>query len=134
MPVWDAGQRELAMARARADRSAAVAARRDREYGAAELMSAAFHGYQTSRAGIELARVGLTAANENFRVQRTRYAEGATTILDLLESQVALTEAEAAMVSARYATRIALAQIEALLGRRVVDTQERGPRDRGGDR
>ena len=134
VPVWDGGQRELSMARARADRSAAVAARRDREHGAAELMTAAYHGYRTSRAGIELARVGLNAAAESFRVQRTRYAEGATTILDLLESQVALTEAEAAVVSARYATRIALAQIEALLGRRVVDTQERGPRDRGGER
>jgi outer membrane protein TolC len=133
VPVWDAGQRELAMARARADRSAAAAARKDREHGAAEVMAAAYHGHRTARAGIELARVGLTAASESFRVQRTRYAEGATTILDLLESQVALTEAEAAMVRARYATRVAWAQIEALLGRRVVDTQDRGPRDRGGE-
>lgn len=133
LPVWDAGQRELSMARARADRSAAAADRRDRERGAAEMMTAAYHGYQTSRGSIELARVGLVAANESFRVQRTRYAEGATTILDLLESQVALTEAEAALVQARYAARIALAQIEALLGRRVVDTQDRGPRDRGGE-
>jgi outer membrane protein len=132
VPVWDAGQREVAMARARADRSAAAAERRDREHGATETMTAAYHGYQTSRAGTELARVGLTAASESFRVQRTRYAEGATTILDLLESQVALTEAEATLVQARYATRIALARIEALLGRRVVDTQDRDPRDRGG--
>jgi outer membrane protein TolC len=52
-------------------------------------------------------------------VQRARYREGATTILDLLEAQVALSEAEVALIQARYATRLALAQIEALLGRRI---------------
>jgi outer membrane protein TolC len=52
-------------------------------------------------------------------VQGARYREGATTILDLLEAQVALGEAEAALVQARYAARLSLAQIEALLGRRL---------------
>ena len=132
VPVWDAGQRELAMSRARAERGTAAAERKDRERGAAETMAASYHGYQTSRAGIELAQIGVTAANESFRVQRARYAEGATTILDLLESQVALTEAEATLVQARYASRLALAQMEALLGRRIIETQDRGPRDRGG--
>lgn len=133
LPVWDGGQRELAMARARAERSTAAANRADRERGAAEMMAAAYHGYQTSRAGIELAQIGVTAATESYRVQRARYAEGATTILDLLQSQGALNEAEATLVQARYATRLALAQIEALLGRRLIETQDRGPRDRGGE-
>lgn len=130
VPVWDAGQRELAMSRARADRSAATATRRDRERGAAEMMTASYHGYQTSRAGIDLAQVGVAAATESYRVQRARYAEGATTILDLLESQVALTEAEATLVQSRYAARLALAQIEALLGRRIIERQDRDPSDR----
>jgi outer membrane protein TolC len=89
-------------------------------------MAASYHGYQTSRARIELALVGLAAASESYRVQRARYAEGATTILDLLESQAALTDAEATLVQARYASRLALAQIEALLGRRIAG--------RGGER
>jgi outer membrane protein TolC len=134
LPVWDSGQRELAMSRARAERNTAAAERKDRERGAAETMAAAYHGYETSRAGIELAQIGVSAATESYRVQSARYAEGATTILDLLESQGALTEAEATLVQAHYATRLALAQIEALLGRRIVDKQDRGPRDRGGER
>jgi outer membrane protein TolC len=48
-----------------------------------------------------------------------RYAEGAGTILDLLEAQVSLSEAEASLVQSRYASHLALARIEALLGRRV---------------
>jgi outer membrane protein TolC len=124
VPIWDAGQRELAMARARAGRNTAAAERRDRERGAAEVMTSAYRGYVTARAGIELARVGLAAAGESFRVQRARYAAGATTILDLLESQVALTQAEAALVQARYSARLALAQMEYLLGRRIIGDEK----------
>jgi outer membrane protein TolC len=119
LPIWNGGQRELAVARARAEREVARATRQDSERGAAELIAQTYHGYLTSRAGIELALVGVTVSAENFRVQRARYREGATTILDLLEAQVALSEAEAALVQSRYSTRLALAQIEALLGRRI---------------
>ncbi len=119
LPIWNSGQRELSIARARAERDVARAARADRERGTSEQMTEAFHGYETSRAAIDLALVGVAVATENYRVQRARYAEGATTILDLLEAQVALSEADAALVQARYATRLAQAQIEALLGRRI---------------
>lgn len=73
----------------------------------------------TARASIDLAKVGVTVAKENYRVQSVRYAEGAGTILDLLESQVALSEAEASLVQSTYATHLALARLESLLGRRV---------------
>ena len=46
---------------------------------------------------------------------------GATTILDLLTAQVDLTDAEARLVQARYTTWLALAGLEALLGRRLFD-------------
>ena len=121
VPVWNGGARELAVARARADRNIASATRADLERGAAQVMAEAYHGYITSRAGIDLALIGAAAATETYRVQRARYREGATTILDLLEAQVALSESEAALIQARYSTRLALAQIEALLGRRILE-------------
>ena len=120
-PIWNAGYRELDVARARVDRDVAKAARQDRERGAGEVMARAYRGYATSRAAIELAQAALAATAENFRVQSARYREGATTILDLLEAQVALSEAEAGLVQARYSTRLALAEIEALLGRRIFE-------------
>lgn len=119
LPIWNGGQREVAVARARADRDVARAVREERERHAAEEMAAAFNGYHTAREATELARIGIVAATENFRVQRARYHEGSTTILDLLEAQVQLSEAESALVQSRYAARLALAQVEALLGRRV---------------
>jgi outer membrane protein len=127
LPIWNNGQRELSIARARAERDVAKAARADRERATSEQMAEAFHGYQTARAGIDLALVGVAVATENYRVQRARYAEGATTILDLLEGQVALSEADAALVQARYATRLAQAQIESLLGRRIFEAANTTP-------
>jgi outer membrane protein len=121
-PIWNGGQREVAVARVRALRDVARAEREDRERASAELMAQAYNGYQTARAGIELAVVGVSVSAETYRVQGARYREGATTILDLLGAQVALGEAEATLIQARYAGRLALAKIEALLGRRLFET------------
>ena len=46
-------------------------------------------------------------------------SDSPTTIIDLITAQVSLTEAEAGLVEARYTTRLALAGVEAILGRRV---------------
>lgn len=130
IPIWNGGGRELAVARARADRDVARAARADQERGAGEVMAQAYHGYLTSRAGIDLALIGVAAATENFRVQRARYREGATTILDLLEAQLALSEAQASLIQSRYSSRLALAQIESLLGRRIFEASNTTPINR----
>ena len=111
------------MSRLRVNRDVARARRVDRERATAEEMSRAWHGYNTARAGIELAQVGVAAASESYRVQRARYSEGATTILELLEAQVALGEAEADLVRSRHSARLALARIEALLGRRLFPSE-----------
>jgi len=130
LPIWNGGERELTVARARAEHDVARATRADWERSAGELIAESYHGYQTSHAAIDLARVGLVVATENYRVQQARYKEGATTILDLLEAQVALNEAESALIQARYGTRLALAQIEALLGRRIFDASTTNSTDR----
>lgn len=125
LPIWDGGRRELALAQARGQRDVARATRESRERGATEEMTRAWNGYTTANARIELSRVGVAVAAETYRVQGARYREGATTILDLLEAQVALSDAESELVQARYAARLALASIEALLGRRLVDDRSR---------
>ncbi len=119
LPLWDAGRREVGVARASGQRDVARAVRQERERQTAEAIAQAWNGYRTARAALELAQVGVRASAETYRVQGARYREGATTILDLLEAQVALGEAEATLVQARFAARFSLAQIEALLGRRL---------------
>jgi outer membrane protein len=119
LPLWNGGHREVSVARARADRNVASAERAEAERNAAAKMAGAYNGYHTARSATALAQVGIIAATENYRVQRARYREGSTTILDLMEAQVQLSEAESALVQSRYAARLALAQVEALLGRRI---------------
>lgn len=124
LPIWNGGQREIALARARADRDAARAARRDAELSLRRDVVEAYENYRTARASADLAAEGVTVARENLRVQETRYRAGATTILDLLTAQVDQAQAEADLVQARHATRLALARLESLLGRRL--TREQG--------
>ena len=85
-------------------------------------VTAAYEGYTSARATAEQDAEALRVARENFRVQQSRYGAGATTILDLLEAEVSLSQAEADLVQSRYATRLALAGLEAILGRRLFTT------------
>jgi outer membrane protein TolC len=71
----------------------------------------------TTHEQITIARANVAAATEDLRVQNERYRVGAATILDLLTSQTALTEAEQNLVQTRFNYLIARAEVEALVGR-----------------
>jgi outer membrane protein TolC len=119
LPLWDNGQRELTLSRVRVARDVARAVREDMDRAVQHDVTAAYDAYEVARATTVLAVEGVLVARESFRVQQNRYSAGATTILDLLEAQLNLSEAEAALVQARYGTRLALAGLEAILGRRL---------------
>ena len=123
-PLWDNARRELALTQARVTRDVARAVREDMDRAVQHDVTAAYDGYVTARASTALATEGVTVARESFRVQQSRYSAGATTILDLLEAQVSLSEAEAQLVQAHYATRLALAGLETILGRRLFPDKD----------
>jgi len=124
LPIWDGGRREIAVTQARVDRDVAQAVRNDLERSARRDVTQAFEAYVTSRAAEDLARDALAAAEENYRVQSARYQSGATSILDLLEAQLTLSQAQAGIVQARQATLLALAGLEAIIGRRLFPGKE----------
>ena len=121
LPIWNAGQREVLMSQARVQREIARVTRLDAERAVARDVTETYEGYTTARATTRLAEEAVLVARENYRVQETRYRAGATTILDLIEAQTRLTEAEAEFVQSRYATRLALGRFEAQLGRRLFN-------------
>ena len=118
-PLWNSGQREVAVAEARTRSNVARAIRADLERGARADVTEALAAYRTARASVVLSQTALAVAQENYRVQESRYRAGAATILDLRDAQVDLAQAEAELVQARYGTRLALAGLEAMLGRRL---------------
>ena len=67
----------------------------DLERSARRDVTFTFEAYTTSRATEALARDALVAAEENYRVQTARYQSGATDILNLIEAQFTLTQAQA---------------------------------------
>jgi outer membrane protein len=121
LPIWNGGQRELALSRAAAAKNVARARREDMDRAIQHDVTAAYDTYETSRASAQLAQDGLTVARESFRVEQARYQSGATTILDLLNAEVNLSQAEADLVQARYGTRLALAGLESILGKRLFN-------------
>jgi outer membrane protein TolC len=124
LPVWDNGLREIEVNRARVNRDVARSLREDLERVVRRDVTSSYDAYESSRAAVQLALVAGTVARENYRMQALRYRAGASTILDLLDAQVSVAEAEAGLVQARYNTRLALARLEAILGRRLLSTKD----------
>ncbi len=123
-PLWNNGQREIEATRARVNRDVARTIREDLERVVRRDVTSSYHNYQTSAASVKLASVGVTVATQNYRMQELRYRSGASTILDLLDAQVNVAQAEADLIQARYEARLALAQLEAILGRRLFTNKE----------
>ena len=123
-PLWNNGEREIETTRARVARDVARTIREDLERVVRRDVTGGYDSYQTSRAAVRLASVGVQVGRETYRMQEMRYRAGASTILDLLDAQVGLAEAEADLVQARYETRLALARLEAMLGRRLFPNKD----------
>ena len=123
LPIWDNGQREIALTRARTARDLARAIRDDLERAAESDVTEAWEAHRTAVLSEQFAAQAVVIAAETFRVQEARYRGGATTVLDLLDAQASLTEAQATLVQARYASRLALAGVEAILGRRLFSNR-----------
>ena len=124
LPIWNNGLREIEANRARVNRDVARSIREDLERVVRRDVTSSYDAYETSTAAVELAAVAGTVARENYRMQSLRYRSGASSILDLLDAQVSVAEAEAGLVEARYTVRLALARLEAILGRRLFSNKE----------
>ena len=123
-PLWDNMRRELSLSQARVSRDVTRAIRDDMQRAVQHDVTAAYDAYETTRTSVGLSAEALAAARESFRIQQTRYQSGATTILDLVDAEVNLSQAEADYVAARYGTRLALAGLETILGKRLFTDKE----------
>jgi len=125
LPLWDNFQRQTLISQARVTRDVFRAARDSAERSVRRDVVAAYEGFTTARATADFSGEQVQVARENYRVQQARYRTGATTILDLLKAQADVDDAAAALVQARYATRLALAGLETILGRRLFPEPEK---------
>lgn len=120
-PLFNGFQRETQVYRARAQQDIAVEQERAARLNLNSELDAAYSSAQAALAGIDLAEQNVDLSEESLRVVQERYRLGLATILELQDAQITLTQAEVDLVSRRFDYQLALAAIEALLGRAVDD-------------
>jgi outer membrane protein TolC len=120
LPIWNGGQREIAVQQAKVNLAVARAVSADLERAAARDVTLAAEAYRISREAVSLTQLQLVAAQETYRVQELRYKSGANTILDLLEAQFQLTRAESEAAQSVFALYLSLAGLEAITGQEFL--------------
>lgn len=116
-PIFNGFQRDLSIVSAQSSAAAASATAADTRRQVDASLTARLAELESARGQIDIATTSLSAATEDLRVNQDRYRLGVATIVDVLSSQEALSQAEVDVIQARYNYVIAKAQIEALIGR-----------------
>jgi outer membrane protein len=116
-PLFNQFVRDNSIVQASTSYDAAVSTAADARRQVDASLTARLAELDAARAQIDITTTSLQAATEDLRVNQERYRVGAATIVDVLTSQEALSQAEVDIVQARYNYLIAKAQIEALIGR-----------------
>lgn len=117
--LFDGFRRELAIAERAASLDLADATAADERRAVAAELTARLAELEAARSQIDITLTSVVAATEDLRVQQERYRLGASTIVDLLTSQEALSQAEVDVVVARFDYLRAKASLEALIGRNL---------------
>ena len=116
-PFFNQGTREEAVVRSRVAEDNAEAQLRDARFLAQQQLTQYMSAFRSAEQRVQIQLASVEAAEEDLRVQQRRYELGASTFLDVLNSQVTLNQARSALIQARFDARVAKAQIETLTGK-----------------
>lgn len=116
-PIFNQFQRDQSIVNAASTSDAALATAAEARRQVDASLTTRLAELEASRLQIEITTTSLEAATEDLRVNQERYRVGAATIVDVLSSQEALSQAEVDIVQAKYNYLVSRAQIEALIGR-----------------
>ena len=116
-PLFNNLSREENVMRTNVAEDNAIAALRDAKLAQQQSLVQYLGAFRTAEERVAIQLSSVAAAEEDLRVQQQRYNLGASVLLDLLTSQTTLDQARASLIQARYDARIAMAQVEALVGR-----------------
>ncbi|MBX3174412.1 MAG: TolC family protein [Gemmatimonadaceae bacterium] len=116
-PIFNGLNREQQVVSASVAEDNARVQLRDAKLNARQQMIQQLGAFRTAEARVQIQLASVAAGEEDLRVQQERYALGASTLLDVLNSQTTLDQARRDLIQARLDARTAKAQIEALIGR-----------------
>ncbi|MGH2359938.1 MAG: TolC family protein [bacterium] len=124
LPIADGGRARAAVEEARANLDAA---RARAEATAQQIQLEGFQSaltIQQTRARLEAVRVAAAAAEESLRVADGRYRAGVTILLEVLDAQVAATQARVNLVQTESDLRLAAFTLRHALGRPVLPSAQ----------
>lgn len=116
-PIFNRFQREQGIVSSQVAAEVADANAADARRQIFSSLTASLASLEAARLRIGISQTSVAAGQEDLRVQRERYRLGASTIVDVLTSQEALSQAEVNLVTARFDYVRARAEISALIGR-----------------
>lgn len=116
-PIFNGFQRENSVAAAEISVENTRAQLRDAKLGAQQAIISDIATLRNAEETMRVQQINVQASEEDLRVQQQRYNLGASTLLDVLNSQTALVTARQQLIQARLNYRNARAQIEAVIGR-----------------
>jgi len=90
---------------------------KDARLGAQQNVVTQIANIRNAEETMRIQQIAVRASEEDLRVQQQRYNLGASTLLDVLNSQTALVNSRQQLITARLNYRNARAQIEAIIGR-----------------
>lgn len=117
LPIFNNLNREATALSADAGFQTAAVQARDARLSVSTSLTQYFAALDAAAARIDVSQVSVTAAEEDLRMQSERYRLGAVTIIEVLQSEANLAQAQVDLVQARYDYLVARAQIEAVVGR-----------------
>jgi outer membrane protein len=116
-PIFNRFTRENNIAAAQISFENAQAQVKDARLGAQQNIITDIATMRNNEEAMRVQQQNVRASEEDLRVQQQRYNLGASTLLDVLNSQTALVTARQALIQARLNYRNARAQIEAVIGK-----------------
>ena len=116
-PIFNRFTRENNIASAQISYENAEAQIKDARLGAQQNVITQIANIRNAEETMRIQQIAVRASEEDLRVQQQRYNLGASTLLDVLNSQTALVTARQSLITARLNYRNARAQIEAIIGR-----------------
>jgi len=121
LPLIDGGRSSAQVAQAQANLAAARARIEGTRLTLQLQAVTALSSITSARARITSAQAGLAFAQESLRLSQGRYAAGAATILEVIDAQTALVQAQVTLDGAQFDELAGVVSLRYALGRSVVD-------------
>jgi outer membrane protein TolC len=120
-PLFDGGRTAAQVAQAQANLAIAKARVDNTRLTVQQQAVSALANIASARARVMSAQAGLAFAQESLRLSQGRYAAGAATILEVIDAQTALVQAQVALDNAQFDELAGVVSLRYALGRSVVD-------------